>query len=509
MEETTELWVRAAISALALALALWEVYRKPPTGTPPHRATPLLLTLAGVAFLVYFSLGSFRPDRDFDYPWEQFHYGLGSKYFAELGYDGLYAASMAAQTESAPERPRPGLLRDLRDNQLVASYGLVEEADRIKQRFAADRWESFRRDHHHLIEAMDDPTLHGVRKDHGYNPTPTWTFVAQCFTRWSDFQPWSRALLGLLDLLLLGTAVTLVWRNFGERTGCWFLVVLGLGYAWRFSWVGGSILRQLWFVSLVAAVCALRRKRFALGGSLVALATMLRIFPGAFLLGPLVVALRDLWQRRDWSWSRRFALGFLLTVVGCLAAGTTTGRGPAAWQEFGRNLDKHRHTWLTNNMGLDVPLLFDIWIRRPFLLTPDPLQPGAGWKEALDTAAQQRRAGKLVFCGALLFLAAGAAWRHGPSEALPLGALAVFALASVTSYYWILLLLLLLRERPGWPLPVLLLCNLIACTLHLRGAALYAVYGLGSWAVLTLLVGYALWLRQGGRWRERVESAGQ
>ena len=78
------------------------------------------LFAAGVGLAAFFNFGSLHhySDRGFVNRWELFHYHLGSKYFPELGYDGLYAASLLAQRETAPEIRVGGRIRDLSTNRL-------------------------------------------------------------------------------------------------------------------------------------------------------------------------------------------------------------------------------------------------------------------------------------------------------------------------------------------------------------------------------------------------------
>ncbi|MBZ0112499.1 MAG: hypothetical protein K8J08_08570 [Thermoanaerobaculia bacterium] len=494
MPETTEIWILAVLSAVALFFAVWELRKgKPNSGRPASRAgqaSGAHLVLATLAVFAYFGLGSFRAEGTFTHHWEQFHYTLGSKYFAELGYDGLYLASVRAQRVSDPERPRPAFIRDLRDNRMILTSSTEELSQTVVDRFSDSRWESFVADHHAVIAPVNDQILHSVRKDHGYNPTPTWTFIARLFTSRLPIGDVSMVLLGCLDVLLLGAAAFQVWRTYGPRTGCWFLILVALGYAWRFSWVGGGLLRQLWFTSLVFSACAAKTQRYSASGAFLALATMLRVFPAAFFLGPLVVALRDVKSHRSLGWLRHFALGAGLTVFLGLVVGSAIGRGPSAWPQFAANLEKHQATWLTNNVGLVVPLIYDVWDRRDQTPSSDLLDPGADWVQELDEVADRRLAARIVFALTLLLLAAGAAWKSPLDQAILLGPVAVFALAAVTSYYWIMLALVLLRPGLRWPLPTLFFVNLGACVLELRGIPLFRVYGIGSWTLLALFIAW-------------------
>ena len=54
----------------------------------------------------------------------------------------------------------------------------------------------------------------------------------------------------------------------------------------------------------------------ALAGGLLAYAAMVRVFPGAFLFGPAVIALHQIVTKRSLpAWSRRLGAGFVLPLV--------------------------------------------------------------------------------------------------------------------------------------------------------------------------------------------------
>src|SRR5690606_20945626 len=111
--------------------------------------------------------------------WETFHYVLGSKYFPELGYDSLYTASVLAERESHPNVRPMSEVRDLRTNELVPLDRLAPEMRRIRARFTDERWASFVADNAYFIDRTGRDYMRRIRIDHGYNPTPFWTYVAR------------------------------------------------------------------------------------------------------------------------------------------------------------------------------------------------------------------------------------------------------------------------------------------------------------------------------------------
>lgn len=483
-----EIWVKGILCLLAVPVVLWRDRAGHPRS--PRKAGALLLLLAFVAAATYYNYGAFH-GRGYVHHWEQFHYVLGSKYFPELGYDGLYAASLAAQRETRPQMELQPWVRDLSTNEVVSAYRVLADARAVKERFAPGRWRQFAADHDHFLGRMDWAYLGAARKDHGYNPTPTWTFVARLFGARTPVGPKTLAALGALDPLLLGVLFGFLFKTYGSRVGSLCLVLFGLGYPWRFDWVGGAFLRLDWLVAVGVAVCLMRRERYRWAGALLAYAGMVRIFPFALLLGPGILAVRALIRRQDLGWVWRFAQGFAASVVLCAVAGSLTGRGVGAWGELAANLETHRGTWLTNNVGLANVVLYDLdtMTRRDVDWSlPEPWLP---WQGKMDRLLEQRRGWIYALAGLYLALAAAASWRARPDESLILGIGAVFALTLLTCYYWAMLLLAPVRGGKA-AATVLLLLSAGLYGVHLATPPSFEmVYGLMSWALALLLLAWA------------------
>ena len=283
-----------------------------------------------------------------------------------------------------------------------------------------------------------------------------------------------------------------IFRTFGSRIGCLGLIIFGLGYPWRFDWVGGAFLRQDWLVAVGIAVCFMKRDRNLTAGLLVAYATMVRVFPGAFLIGPAVVALRcTLKDRRIPKWGLRLGSGFVLGVLLCLAGGSLTGSGPAAWSAFRDNLEKHHGTWLTNNVGLQNLLLYD-----KATLTREDVnfnlpEPWLLWQAKMDRLQQSRRPLILGAGGLLLLVIALASWQLQAHEAAVLGIAASFAAVVLTCYYWVMMCLLPTGRGRWGPTAGWLALNLGLYGLHLVTPAFEMIYGTMS---LALLVFFLAWM---------------
>ena len=257
----------------------------------------VLACLAVVSLVTFTRFFGFHQGR-FTHFGENFHYQLGSKYFPELGYDGLYDASVAAQEESDPKLPVPATVRDLRTNSIVPVASLAAHRDEVRKRFSAERWRDFVRDHRYFLDRRTLRKLDETRLDHGYNPSPTWTFVGRLFNSWLPINATTIPVMALLDWVLIAVALVAVRRTYGTAVTALFAILFGLGYPWGYTWVGGAFLRFDWFAAVVVGICMLARKRHATAGALLAYATAVRIFPVLLLAGIGVSAIRDLVARR-------------------------------------------------------------------------------------------------------------------------------------------------------------------------------------------------------------------
>ena len=166
----------------------------------------------------------------------------------------------------------PEAIRNLRTNRLVSVRSQLPELAAVRSRFSAERWDRF-------------------VADHGYNPPPSWTFVAPVLVP-AARQPTQPAFLASLDVALLLLAFAMLFCTFGARTGCLALAVFGLGHGWNYLFVG-AFLRLDWLAALMLALCQLARGRSFAAGVLLGGAAMARLFPAFFLSGPAVLAARD------------------------------------------------------------------------------------------------------------------------------------------------------------------------------------------------------------------------
>ena len=477
-----EVLVKGILCLVAVPVVLWG--DRAGRRHSPRRAGPLLLLMALISAAAYYNYGAFHGGGYVHY-WEQFHYYLGSKYFPELGYDGLYAASLAAQRETRPEVEVQPWVRDLRTNEVVSSYRVLADAPEVVSRFSPERWRSFAADHDHFLTRVGWGYLQDIRKDHGYNPTPTWTFVARLLDRALPASSENLALLGALDPLLLAILFAFLFATFGCASAA---------SAW---WSSASATRGASTGSAARSCASTGSPPWALRSP---------DAPGALRLGRCARRLR-----RDGAYLPR---GLPARAGGAGGAGAGAQGGPAmglalrpgvpperrrvrgrggAHRARGRrlgrlagNLEKHQGTWLTNNVGLENVVLYDADTMTRKDVEWSLPEPWLGWQHKMDRLRAERRAGIYALAFLYLGLVAAASWRARRDESLVLGIAAVFALALLTCYYWAMLLLVPIRsDKQG--AAVLLALSAALCGVHLATPPSFEmVYGVMSWALALL-----------------------
>jgi hypothetical protein len=506
MTESHEIFAKGALSLLAILLLLAQARLRSPVWR--ERIDKALLGVAVVSVAAWTNFGTFHGGGRIPHHWEQFHYFLGSKYFAELGYDGIYVASMGAEMQSFPGRPFQPWLRDLRTNEVVSTMSLEAFGESVHRRFTPERWAAFKVDNAFFVQ-LDPEYLARIRTDHGYNPTPAWTFVAQVLSSALVATPGVSLYLALVDVVLLVLAFVVFFRAFGRRIGVLALIVYCTGYGWRYWWTGGAFLRQDWFAAVLVGFAMLETKRYRAAGALFAYATLVRVFPLMFVVGLVAQGVRDRLQGRDTTWLRRVVCGFALAAVLLVGAGSLTGRGAAGWTEFAANLQKHSKSWLTNNVGLRNPLLYDGDTYHRRLVDWSLPEPWTHWQTHMDARMERFRWPLLIAAGVLGLLALAAALRGPPAVGAAVGPALVFAASALTCYYWGMLVVALVRRHTATATAVALLAvNLVMTWAHFETPAFELRYGVLSWALLVFFVG---WLLAGGGWREmwarRAETA--
>ncbi|HXI04387.1 MAG TPA: hypothetical protein VNI57_14540, partial [Candidatus Saccharimonadales bacterium] len=441
------LFLAAAASALFTLRHL-----KIPWTLRPRSFGVALAALASLAAVGWLNFFSFHGEHTWIHLHDVAHYYLGSKYYKELGYSSLYTAMLRAEAETHQDHFKALEARDLESYDVVPIQALLRRSDAVKAAFTEQRWEDFRRDVE-FFRGRLGPQYGTILQDHGFNPTPVWALAGGWLANRVPAGSHAGILaLTLVDpLLILGSFALVVWA-FGWITAVVAVLHFCIIFGATFGWTGGAFMRYLWFAAFIGFVSLLRKRRHAASGFALAVAASIRIFPVFFLLPLAFRALRAVAARtrrrgpafpnllppRRWL---RFAGGFAAGLV-LLAGATLLPRGGAAhWRDFARNLSTHVQTISPNMVGLTEALAY---------------RPGEGKVTGEEFRALKVRRQRiytvqivLVFVPALL--AAGLlSRRFSDAGSLVLAVPLLYLGLSLASYYYVLLVLLVLicRNRP-------------------------------------------------------------
>lgn len=483
-EKQTLIACKLAASVAVLSLVAVALLRERWIGR--RRADDLLVLAASLSIAIWFSFGVLH-GRQVTHHWEQFHHFLGSRYFAELGYDGLYAASVADQIDHSADSWVPAYTRDLRSNQIRPTTELVPQMREVYARFTPERWAEFSRDHAFFLAWDSFANLNQYRHDHGYNASPTWTVVAQCLGRWFPASLGWMIALACLDVALLALTFACLLRTFGLRAGCIAIALFGSSFLPEWDFVGGSFLRFDWLAAVGIALCLLERKRPAAAGALLGYATAVRVFPVLLLLGPGLLAARALLRGERPRWLVPLGAGFAASLLASVAVGCFAGRGAAAWPEFAHEISGHSRLWFNNNVGLENVLLYDADVLTARDVDYSLPEPWIYETMTVEARKQDRSIELWAARSAFLLLLVTALWRASLVEATAAGMIAIFALLAPANYYWGMLAFAVVRPRAG-VLLALLGSNALARVVALGWPAYEMRYGTQSWALMLIFL---------------------
>ncbi len=429
----------AAAATGLLLLRHWRV----PWLLEPGREVAVLTPLAVLSLVVYVNFFAFHRGQQFVHLHEVAHYYLGSKYYGELGYTGLYAAMLRAEAEVYRQIRAPAV-RDLETNRVVPIREMEQRSQTVKAAFSAERWAEFRREVAYFREAMGGQ-YDRLLLDHGFNPTPVWALLGGTVCRWVDVgSTQGRLSLALLDLVLLAGLCAAIEETFGLRTLLLAMIYFGVIFGTSFEWTGGALLRYPWLAGVGMGMCFCHQKRYLRSGALFAAAAMLRVFPVVFVAPLACKALAVAWRRR--SLPRRYRTffgGFAVTAAALFLATGWLPRGFGHWRDFGANLALHSGSPSVNAVGLTEILAY----------RGDEVERGQGGMkpeafEALKDRRQQIRRLQLlvVFLPLAVAVARLSRWQTDLGTmwlALPL----LFSGVTLSAYYYVVLIVLIFVYR--------------------------------------------------------------
>ncbi len=239
-------------------------------------------------------------------------YYPSAKYFAELRYDGIYVASVAAYVEDDPQVSLDTLattrLRDLTTHKKATVASLRPQIAAIKQRFSPVRWEAFKQDMRYFRRMLGSHDYLGTMLDHGANATPVWLATTRLLFMKTEASSATLLATALLDPLLLLAMFVAIAYAFGLRAMLVVAVVFGATdfYMFDTNWAG-STLRHDWMAFLGIGICALRLEKWRLAGAFLVAAAAMRAFPAVAFIG---LGIPVFW----WAWDYRKRHGNLPTL---------------------------------------------------------------------------------------------------------------------------------------------------------------------------------------------------
>lgn len=439
--------LKSFLTTVALLLAGWALLARgaAETAGAARARKSLLLALIAVCSVAWPTFLNFQLVRPYHLH-EFYHYYLGAKYTAELGYTRLYECTVVADVQDGLlEEVRSREMTDLTNDALVSPEGILANPERCLSHFGARRWEEYKSDVRWFRERYPDARKWGnARKDHGFNATPVWMIAGTALANLASPSDAYITLLSALDLLLLLAAGLTVYRCFGIEAAAFTTAFFCLNGIASYPWTGGGFLRYDWFSLLVLAICALRAGRDRLAGFALVFSALLRIFPAVVLAGIGLKALLECAAARSLrplAGYRRLVQGALLALLLLLPLSLlVTGRA-SSWNEFALNSRKNFAAPAANFVGLGHLLSEKAAIGVALL----PHLPGGGsadpGEEYRNTLERNRTI--VHVATALLFVAllAGVARRE------PLWTTAVLSvglmpfLTTLSNYYYIILAL--------------------------------------------------------------------
>lgn len=395
------------------------------------------LALASVAG--YFNFGQFRPEGGVVNPWEHFHFFLGSKYLPEIGYDGLYVATLTSVNERNPGAIVDTEVRDLMTFEMNTAVLYFDEREAIKSRFSPERWSEFDRDVRFLSEQYRLP-MAGILQDHGNTGSPAWAMAARVFT--APFEAGAAVLnaISFVDTILLIVMFGVVRRAFGHRVMCIGLIVAMLtprGYLF----LGGSILRLDWLFALGMAMSFLKLKRYKISGVFLAWAIASKPFCALFAVA---LAFRFVWS----AWKARtidrnhvaLVLSSVVALTVIVLLSSLALGGPGIWADYGLRISAN----LTEGHYNDNHSFNDVWLQ----FSHDWKSALVDWAPEVQAAglrgAAEKRAGPAFLVAraiVVLFLLIVTTRHDDEVFAFSLGALCVFVVFVTNTYYWQMLCL--------------------------------------------------------------------
>jgi hypothetical protein len=450
---------------------------------------------------------------------EFFHYYLGSKYFRELGYLGLYDCTVLADSEIARDEQVPtrigGYVRNLEDVLTDKSYAAAMDhcRDEVRPHISDARWASFEHDIRELHRLVPDDWWNSAVYDAGFNPPPSWVVFSSAIANVIPIRagPVPTYLLATsIDLALLLACFVALRSTFGATTAVVAAIYFGSSFISHYGWNGGAFLRFTWVTAVVFSLAAMKCEQWALAGACLGFATCDRLFPAGFALGALApLAYRALHSSAHRRATLRFGVGFA-GVVAALFVASCAVFGLSSWAVFFARILKHGDVYYVMHIGLKKVMTYRDWVPRQNFNGHEGLARFHDWNLRLRATWASMR--PIVLAVQLLAaLGAGlASVRARPYEAALLcGLVFMFVFNLPANYYYVIITvvpaILLRRAATGTSIRrrsrefialaafnVFWVCTLVAP--HLWGDDIVFDYVIALSLAVFLAIWIAVWL---------------
>ena len=424
---------------------------------------------------------------------DQFHYYLGSKYSAELGYQLLYDCAALAELESGRGAAiESSEITNLRNNKLEPGGLALKRAAECRREFSKHRWQAFRKDVDYFRTRVERAAQQRYLSDHGYNATPLWTAIGRLISSGTTATDRSTRLLAILDIVYLAGCLVLIAWAFAPEAAALAALIWGVGYAWFFVGVGGfgSFGRFDWFFAAVASVCLLKKQMGKAGGFALVTASLLRVFPGGLFFGPGTRGLYQLCRNRRLDAQLRPVLLGSLVGFAVLVPISILGTDLGSYGDFARNSQKHMASPITNYMGLPTLFYWDADLRDRLLTNRNLDDPNAVWKQQRKITFEERQVWYVLAATALIGLTMLLSLRSSETWLITLaGVVPIFCLFELTNYFYAIMALFAVWAYENLNHTIVLLALALAGTVVFVHLQIWAfAYVVNSALVLAVLI---------------------
>ncbi len=421
--------------------------------------------LAALALAAYVDLGRLHPVGIWVHYWDTFHYLVSAKYFDELGYDGLYEATVIADTEDDPESLIPQIpIRSLSTYEMESRGAIAARAHRVRARFSEERWAAFKADiaWFRAIDPLQWRNSH-VLIDHGFNGTPTLAAFLGAIANGSGLSlPTLAWVLSFSDLAVLMLLAALVAWRLDAELGALIVLVWAANPLNDFQVIGGAPFRSLHVLLLMGGAVALGQGRDRLSGAAAGLAAGLRVLPGAIAAATVGWTLLGRTPEHRDARIARWLIACLL--AGAVAAGIgarlEAPDGRMAWLPFVEKLELHGTKLSPNVVSLRYPFLYDDTHNARVVEASWPDGERLNWVDETSRTLARRWNAYQAAALATGILVALLLWRGRLEDAWAAGLLVPFVALHPSHYEWAVLAVLPVLYRRNRPALALLLAGL-------------------------------------------------